>query len=72
MFSNAIGASTTAIDDSKTNSNDTSDGPTSWTLDVITCPTCGGILPADTTTSRTVECPRCQEVTTVTTKMKDE
>lgn len=72
MSSSAIDTSQTARTESETNVNDTSDGPTSWTLGTITCPTCGVILPTDTTTNPTVECPRCHEVTTVPTEVEEE
>jgi rubrerythrin len=72
MFNNAIGAAASAKDKSEINENDTLDSLTSRVVDVLTCLTCGEIHLSDTTISRIVECPRCQEVTTAPTEVEDE
>ncbi|WP_245998560.1 hypothetical protein [Halalkalicoccus subterraneus] len=72
MLTNAIGAATSAKDNLEINETDTLDSLTSWAADVLTCLTCGEILPSDTSISGLVECPRCHEVTTGPTKVGDE
>jgi hypothetical protein len=72
IFNNAIGAAASAKDKLEINENDTLNSPTSWAADVLSCLTCGGILPSDTTINGLVECPRCQEVTTAPTEVGDE